>query len=297
MQQQRHDGEARGVLHVVATPIGNLGDLSPRAADVLCGVDLVLAEDTRRTGKLFEHLLADAGPDAARPPMLSLHDHNERDRLDELVGRLGAGESMALVSDAGTPAVSDPGHLLVRAAIAEGIPVIPVPGPSAVLAALVGSGLASDRFVFEGFLPRKGRSRSERLDELSRERRTVIVFASPHRADRDLADLAEALGPDREAVVARELTKLHEEFLRGSLAELAAAAGAGDGLRGELVLVVAGAPEPAAEEHTSDDLAGMVAQRVALGTSRKDAIAEVATSTGTPKKVVYQAVLDANAPD
>ncbi|MFT5223077.1 MAG: 16S rRNA (cytidine1402-2'-O)-methyltransferase [Glaciecola sp.] len=285
-----------GILHVVATPIGNLGDLSARAADILLRVDVVLAEDTRHTGRLLSHLTT-ANPDATRPAMMSLHDHNEAERVASVVARLEAGESMALVSDAGTPAVSDPGHRLVRGCIEAGVPVIPVPGPSAVLAALVGSGLVSERFTFEGFLPRKGKGRRERLQELATERRTMVLFVSPHRVEADLRDLALALGGERQAALARELTKLHEEFLRGSLDDLTAAAA--DGLRGEMALVIAGAVLVEREELGPQELARHVAALVASGTRSKDAIAEVAIATGTPKKVVYQAFLDfgaANAP-
>ncbi len=275
-----------GRLHVVATPIGNLGDLSSRAAEVLAGVDLVLAEDTRRTGRLLQHL-------GVKVPMRSLHDHNEADRVASVVEELAAGAAVALVSDAGTPVVSDPGHRLVMACVEAGIPVVPVPGPSAVLAALVGSGLASARFTFEGFLPRKGRARRERLQELATEPRTMVLFLSPHRAYADLADLAEALGAQRQAALARELTKLHEEFVHGPLEQLADLAA--DGLRGELTLVVAGAPAPETGEIDPESLARLVAERQAGGAPRKSAIADVARNAGVPKKVVYQAVLDADS--
>lgn len=291
------DDESRrgGALHVVATPIGNLGDLSPRAADVLRRADLVLAEDTRRTGKLLAHVrsLSPSGAQDERAPMLSLHEHNEDDRVEAVVERLRNGDLVALVSDAGMPGVSDPGHRLVRACVERGVEVVVVPGPSAVLAALVGSGLATDRFTFEGFLPRKGRARRERLQELSAEPRTIVVFASPHRVGQDLADLADALGAERPAAVARELTKLHEEFLRGSLADLAAVAH--DGLRGEIVLVVEGAPRGDVVETSAEDLAGEVQALVRTGQRSKDAIAQVALSRSVPKKVVYQAFLDFGA--
>jgi 16S rRNA (cytidine1402-2'-O)-methyltransferase len=208
------DAEQAGRLYVVATPIGNLGDLSPRAAEVLRSVDLVLAEDTRRTGTLLEHV-------GSRVRQRSLHEHNERDRIDEVLALLEEGQQIALVSDAGTPVVSDPGFRLVAAAGEAGMRIEPIPGPSAMLAALAVSGLPSDRVVFEGFLPRKGRARADRLAELGNEARTIVLFVSPHRAAADLADLAESLGADRPAIVARELTKLHEEVLRGGLRTLA----------------------------------------------------------------------------
>lgn len=281
-----------GRLLVVATPIGNLGDLSFRAVDVLTRCDLVLAEDTRRTGGLLAHI--GPRPDGdARAPMLSLHEHNEDERIATVIDRLQQGQAIALVSDAGTPAVSDPGHRLVRACVEAGIEVVPVPGASAVLAALVGSGLATDRFTFEGFLPRKGRARAERLEELAGERRTMVVFVSPHRAGADLADLAGALGVERPAVIARELTKLHEQFLRGGLAELAAAAD--EGLRGELVVVIEGAAAPEPSAAGPGELAAEVASLVAAGVRSKDAIAQVAAQRGRPKKVVYQAFLDFGA--
>jgi len=181
-----------GSLSIVATPIGNLSDLTPRAADVLRDADLVLAEDTRHTGRLLAHVGSSA-------PQRSLHEHNERARADEVVDRIREGAHVALVTDAGTPLVSDPGLVLVRACITAGLPVLPVPGASAVLAALVASGLATDRVAFDGFLPRKGRTRVARLAELAEEVRTVVLFVAPHRAAEDLADLAEACGDDRPA--------------------------------------------------------------------------------------------------
>ncbi len=273
-----------GRLLVVATPIGNLGDLSPRAAEVLRTVDLVLAEDTRRTGTLLEHV-------GSRVRQRSLHEHNERERIDEVLELLAEGRDVALVSDAGTPVVSDPGYRLIAAAGDAGVRVEPLPGPSAVLAALAVSGLPSDRVVFEGFLPRKGRTRTERLAELAREPRTIVLFISPHRAGADLADLAEALGGDRRAIVARELTKLHEEVLRGGLGDLAHQA-AEVGLRGEVTAVVAGAPSEATPV-SPPELAARVRELIAAGSSKKAAIAEVAEAAKVPKREVYQAVLDA----
>jgi 16S rRNA (cytidine1402-2'-O)-methyltransferase len=272
-----------GSLVVVATPIGNLGDLSARAAKVLREVDLILAEDTRHTGRLLAHL-------GSEVPQRSLHEHNEQQRIEEVLARLQAGQRVALVSDAGTPAVSDPGYRLVAACVAAGIRVEPIPGPSAVLAALVASGLPTDRFTFDGFLPRKGSARRLRLAELAGEARTIVLFAAPHRVAHDLEDLATALGADRPAALGRELTKLHEEMRHGTLATLAAAAG--DGVRGEVTLVIAGAPPAPAAPPDDRDLAARVADRVADGAVKKDAIAEVARRTGVPKRTVYQAVLD-----
>jgi 16S rRNA (cytidine1402-2'-O)-methyltransferase len=272
-----------GSLVVVATPIGNLADLSARATDVLREVDLILAEDTRHTGRLLAHI-------GSPVPQRSLHEHNERERTAEVLVRLRAGERVALVSDAGTPAVSDPGYRLIATCVAAGIRVEPIPGPSAVLAALVASGLPTDRFAFDGFLPRKGQARRERVTELATEPRTIVLFAAPHRVADDLDDLAAALGPDRLASLARELTKLHEEVRHGTLASLAD--GAREGVRGEVTLVIAGAPAAPAALPDDQELAARVADRITAGTSKKDAIAEVARHAGVPKRTVYQAVLD-----
>ena len=276
-----------GTLRVVATPIGNLEDLSPRAARTLCEADLVLAEDTRHTGRLLAHV-------GSTVPQLSLHEHNERERVDEVLARLRDGAEVALVSDAGTPGVSDPGYRVVAACVAAGLRVEAIPGPSALLAALVASGLPTDRVAFDGFLPRKGRARRERLEELARERRTLVLFVSPHRAADDLGDLAAALGEGRRAVVARELTKRHEELRHGTLAELAQQLS--DGVRGELTLVVAGAPAEEAQSVVDDaELVDRVRELVATGTTKKEAIAAVARATGRPKRDVYQAVVDAGS--
>ncbi len=233
---------APGRLYVVATPIGNLGDLSARARETLAGAALIAAEDTRHTGTLLKAF-------GISTPMISLHDHNEAQRAPELVERLRGGASVALVSDAGTPAISDPGFDLVRACAAAGIEVIAVPGPCALVAALSIAALPTDRFCFEGFLPARGAARRARLGELSAERRTLVFYESPHRIEETLADCAEHLGPTREAVLAREITKLHESLYRGSLAQLADRAKSDADLsRGEIVLVVAGAaPEVAAQ--------------------------------------------------
>lgn len=274
-----------GRLLVVATPIGNLDDLAPRAATAMRDADLVVAEDTRRTGRLLAHIGVDT-------PQWSLHEHNERDRADAVVARLLEGQQVVLVSDAGTPAVSDPGYRLVQACVEAGVEVVAVPGPSAVLHALVTSALPTDRFAFDGFLPRSGATRRQRLAEVAAERRTVVLFLSPHRAAADLADLAAACGADRPAALARELTKLHEETMRASLGELAERVQR-EGVRGELTLVVGGAPAPEVDVASLDpaDLAAMVAALEADGTSRKDAIRTVATDLGLPKRDVYDAVV------
>lgn len=268
-------------LTVVATPIGNLADLSPRAADALRDADLVLAEDTRRTGRLLAHIGADT-------PQLSLHEHNERARIDQILDRLRAGEQMVLVTDAGTPLVSDPGQRLVGACVEHGIPVQTIPGPSAVLAALTVAGLPVDRVAFDGFLPRKGAARARQLAALAGEERTIVLFLSPHRAADDLADLATALGAERPAVVARELTKLHEEVLRGTLASLAEQAS--EGLRGELTLVVAGRPPDPRVEVSPAELRERVEELRAQGATTRDAVDRIAQDTGLPRRRVYDAV-------
>ena len=233
-----------GVLYVVATPIGNMADISARARETLAAASAVAAEDTRHSGRLLREL-------GLERPLVSLHEHNERARTAELVGRLRAGESIALVSDAGTPLVSDPGYLLVAAAIEAGIVVTPVPGASAAIAALSASGLPSDRFCFEGFLPSRAAARRRRLAELAAEPRTLVLYEAPHRIADCLADLAQALGPSRRACVAREMTKRFETFYRGSLGELAERAqGDPDLARGESVVLVEGAApaEPSAAQ-------------------------------------------------
>lgn len=265
-----------GVLVLVATPIGNLADLSPRAVQELGAADLVCCEDTRRTGRLLAH----AGVD--RPRLLRVDDHTEARAVEEVLRRLHSGERVAVVTDAGTPGISDPGERLVRAAVREGLRIEVVPGPSAAIAALVVSGLPTGRFVFEGFLPRKGSGRTERLAALRGEQRTMVVFEAPHRAARTLADLAEVLGGERRVAVARELSKLHEEVFRGTLADAATWA---EDARGEMVLVVEGAEPPAPAG--DDDVRAALAEALASGASTRDAVAQVADALGVPKRLVY----------
>lgn len=270
-------GAAQPTLWLVATPIGNLGDLAPRAVEVLSDAALVLCEDTRRTGRLLQH----AGVRAAR--LAVANDHTETARIADMLEVLGDGGDVAVVTDAGTPGVSDPGERLVRAALDAGYRVSAVPGPAAVVTALVISGLPTSRYVFEGFLPRSGRDRAERLAEIAAERRTVVLYEAPHRITRTLADLIEACGPDRRVAVARELTKLYEEVLRGTLADVA------DGLgepRGEYVVVLAGAPLDTGDVD-DDTIRAALRDALAAGLSRKDAAADVAERLGAPRKHVY----------
>jgi 16S rRNA (cytidine1402-2'-O)-methyltransferase len=229
-------GNSRGRLDVVATPIGNLSDLSPRAQEVLAGADVIAAEDTRHTRALLQSI-------GVARPLVSLHAHNESSRVPELLARLAAGESVALVSDAGTPLLSDPGYELVREATRAGCEVRVVPGPSAITAALAVSGLPTDRFCFEGFLPPRAGERRTRLGEIAQESRTLVFFEAPHRIHECLEDLVSTFGAERRAAVARELTKAHETTYRGTLAQLVELAkGDTNFARGEITIVVEGAP-------------------------------------------------------
>ena len=267
-----------GTLYVVATPIGNLSDLSPRALDTLRGVSAVAAEDTRHTAVLLRHY-------GVQTPTVSLHEHNERQAVPRLVARLRAGEALALVSDAGTPLVSDPGCLLVAEARSAGVPVRPVPGPSALAAALSVAGLAADRFVFEGFLPAKGGARRERLAALAGEPRTLIFYESAHRIEETLDDAAAAFGVERRAVIARELTKLFETVLDGALADLAQRVRADPNQRkGEFVLLVQGAGEDAdAKVAEGLRLYAKLKQHLPPSTAAKLA----AELSGAPRKALY----------
>lgn len=267
-----------GHLVLVATPIGNLEDLSPRAVRTLAEADVVACEDTRHTGRLLQH----AG---VTTPMVSLHEHNEDRRAEELVARAAAGEVVAVVSDAGTPGVSDPGFVLARAAVAAGVAVAAVPGPSAVLHALVVSGLPTDRFAFEGFLPRKASARRDRLAGVADDPRTLVFYVSPHRAAEDLEAMVEAFGADRPAALAREMTKRFEEVWRGPLAELASRASA-EPPRGEVTVVVGGAP-PVVEEWDDDAVLSRLAELATDGLSTRDAVRQVVEESGRAKRAVY----------
>jgi len=267
---------------LVATPIGNLGDLSPRAVEALATAELICCEDTRRTGRL---LLA-AGIDG--PALRRVDAHTETEAAADVVARVLAGATVAVVTDAGTPGVSDPGARLVRAVLDAGGEVTTVPGPVAAVAAVVASGLDTSRFTVDGFLPRKGPERAARLAELAVERRTVALYEAPDRVAATLADLAAACGDEREAVVARELTKLHEEHRRGSLAALAAGAAA-DPPRGEVVIVVGGAPAAGAGGDDDVRIALRAARDRGLGPGR--AAAEVAAALGRSRREVYALAL------
>ncbi len=268
-------------LILAATPIGRPDDASPRLAAALASARVVAAEDTRRLRRLADDLGVALGG-----RVVSYFEGNEARRTGELLALLTDGESVLLVSDAGMPSVSDPGYRLVAAAVAAGVPVTVIPGPSAVLAALAVSGLPVDRFCFEGFAPRKSGERASRFAQLAAEPRTMVFFESPHRTAATLEAMVAAFGPDRPAAACRELTKTHEEVRRGPLAELAAWAAAG--VRGEVTLVVSGADSAA--DLGDDELVALVAERERTGESRRDAIAAVAQATGARRRRVYAAV-------
>ena len=278
------EGLASPELLVVGTPIGNLGDLTPRARDALATADVVACEDTRRT----RTLLSAAGIPMAGRRLLAVHEHNEAEKAVLVVRLLSEGKTVALVTDAGMPAISDPGERVVAAVAAAGFPVTVVPGPSALVAALAASGLPSARFVFEGFLPRKGPERRRRLEELAGERRTAVLYEAPHRAQTTIDDLLSACGPERRVALARELTKLHEEVWRGTLAE-AAAHLAAVAPRGEYVIVLGGAPEPAAATDTEIERA--LAAHLGRGDDKRAAVAAVTRELDVAKRRVYEAVL------
>jgi 16S rRNA (cytidine1402-2'-O)-methyltransferase len=269
-----------GALVLVATPIGNLGDLSPRAVDALRTADVIAAEDTRRTRALMTH----AGVTGGRR-LVAVHEHNERTRAAELSERIRKGDRVVFVTDAGMPGISDPGERLVRVCVDAGLRVEVVPGPSAALAALVVSGLPTSRFVVEGFLPRSGRERAERLAELAAERRTAVLFEAPHRIAATIEDLAGACGAERRIAIARELTKRFEDVWRGTLADAAAHVATTEP-RGEHVLVLG--PAPPAIAAPDDVLRDAVGARLAEGRSARDAAAEVAQAFGVPKRRTYE---------
>jgi len=270
-----------GTLYIVGTPIGNLEDMTFRAVRILQAVDAIAAEDTRHTGKLLHHF-------QITTPQISYHEHNRITRTGELVERLQQGQAIALVSDAGMPGISDPGYELVKACVEAGLTVVPIPGCSAVVAALIASGLPSDRFVFEGFLPAKPKDRRAHLERLTSESRTLVFYEAPHRLRQTLQDLG-VLGGDRAIVLARELTKLHEEFWRGTIAE------AIDHYRdrepmGEFTLVLAGAelnPLLLSDDALKAELQTLINQ----GISRSEASRQLAQQTALPRRQIYQLAL------
>ncbi|MBE9218091.1 16S rRNA (cytidine(1402)-2'-O)-methyltransferase [Dolichospermum flos-aquae] len=271
-----------GTLYIVATPIGNLEDMTFRAVRILQAVDMIAAEDTRHTGKLLQHF-------QVRTPQISYYEHNSNSRIPELLEYLQYGKAIALVSDAGMPGISDPGYELIKACIDKNINVVPIPGASAVITALSAAGLPTDRFIFDGFLPAKSQRRKEYLTSLKGESRTLVFYESPHRLRDTLADLGEILGSDRYAVIARELTKLYEEFWRGTI---------GEGIanyqekepQGEYTLLVAGTSSnkpQLTETELKNELLSMIKQ----GISRSQASREIAKDTGLPRRYLYQLAL------
>lgn len=277
-----------GTLYLVATPIGNLGDFSPRAREVMSEVDFIAAEDTRVTKKLMTAL------DLPQKPLVSYYEHNRRQRGEEILARLLAGENCALVTDAGTPAVSDPGEDLVALCAPEGVPVIPIPGCCAAVCALAASGLPTGRWCFEGFLSVNKKARREHLDALKNEKRSMIFYEAPHKLRATLDDLCAAFGGERRISLSRELTKLHEETLRMTLAE-AVAYFAETAPRGEFVMIVAGAPDVIDEDAEDDRMARAleaVEKRIENGETLKDAVKMVSADLGVKKNALYQLALE-----
>ncbi|MBW4645115.1 MAG: 16S rRNA (cytidine(1402)-2'-O)-methyltransferase [Goleter apudmare HA4340-LM2] len=274
-------------LYVVGTPIGNLEDITFRAVRILQTVDLIAAEDTRHTGRLLQHL-------QIKTPQISYHEHNRNSRIPELLARLSNDQAIAVVSDAGMPGISDPGYELVQACIAAGITVVPIPGASAAITALSASGLPTDRFVFEGFLPAKSQQRREHLESLQAESRTLIFYESPHRLRDTLQDLAEILGSDRQIVLARELTKFYEEFWRGTITEAIAHYNQREP-QGEYTLVLAGTP---GNQHqlTEAELKAELQQLISQGISRSQASRQLAKFTSLPRRQIYQLALSVECP-
>lgn len=271
-----------GTLYIVATPIGNLEDMTFRAVRILQAVDMIAAEDTRHTGKLLQHF-------QVRTPQISYYEHNSNSRIPELLEYLRYGKAIALVSDAGMPGISDPGYELIKACIDNNITVVPIPGASAVITALSAAGLPTDRFIFDGFLPGKSQKRQEYLTSLQGESRTLVFYESPHRLRDTLADLGEILGSDRSLVIARELTKLYEEFWRGTI---------GEGIanyqekepQGEYTLLVAGTPS-SKPQLTETELKNELLSMIKQGISRSQASREIAKDTGLSRRYLYQLAL------
>jgi len=282
--------EIHGSLYVIATPIGNFSDLSQRAARLLKEVDGVYAEDTRTSQALFREI-------GCNPPAQSLHEHNELERAKQVVQRLQAGESLALISDAGTPLISDPGYRVVAACHDAGVPVVPVPGPCAVVAALSVSGLPTDHFCFEGFLAAKSGPRQKRLRDISKWPHTLVFYESPHRIEASLADMVECLGSDRPATMGRELTKRFETVKRSTLGELHAwVSEDSNQRRGEVVLVVQGAPESPAKGPITVEVSDLL-EILAKELPPKRAAAIVAQLSGRDKRALYKSLVSDNSPD
>ena len=272
-----------GTLYLVPTPIGNLGDISPRAKKTLAEADFIAAEDTRVSLKLLNHL-------ELKKPLVSYYEHNKNESGPRIVERLLAGESCALVTDAGSPAISDPGEDLVALCAKAGVCVCAIPGPCSAVTALSVSGLPTGRFCFEGFLSTNKKSRREHLDSLKSERRTMIFYEAPHKLQNTLKDLTDAFGPERRISLCRELTKLHEQILRMTLGEALAYYTENDP-RGEYVLILEGAAEASEEALTLGGAVSLALERIASGASKKDAVREVSRETGFPKNALYDAVL------
>lgn len=273
----------KGILYLVATPIGNLSDITKRAIDVLSSVDAVAAEDTRHSVRLLNSI-------GVKNTLISFHEHSKKEKFERLIALLEEGKNLALISDAGTPLISDPGTELVHMAVERGIKVIPIPGACAPISALIVSGLYNGRFVFEGFLPRDGAERKHALEALKNEERTVVILESPHRLKSSLAEFALGFGGDRQAAVCRELTKVYEEVLRGTLAEIAEKLGDRE-IKGEIVIVLEGAKKSEAVV-TDSDICRKLSEYLQNGHTKKEAVAFTAAFLNIPKNRVYKIMIE-----
>ena len=277
----------KGKLYICPTPIGNLEDITYRTIRILKEVDLIACEDTRRTGRLLKHFEIDND-------LISYHEHNEKMRTEEIIGKLKMNQDIALVSDAGMPGLSDPGEILIKAVVNEGVEVIPLPGPSAAIPALVASGFATDRFVFEGFLPRKGQERKDRLASIKLDERTTIIYESPYRTQDTIADLAEIMA-DREIALIREISKIHEEKIYGTAAEIKDEIGNRE-IKGEIVIVISGNQSLSEEENLTDlSILEHLELLIENGYTKKKAIKEVSKIRGLPKSEVYKEAIAIDA--
>ncbi len=274
-----------GILYIVGTPIGNLDDITFRAINTLKTVDLIAAEDTRHTGKLLEHFQIDT-------PQISYHENNRASRHGELLERLGEGKSIALVSDAGMPGISDPGYDLVKLCVERGISIVPIPGVTAAITALAASGLPTDRFVFEGFLTTKSKLRSALLESLAEESRTIILYESPHRLRKTLKDLREVLGKERAIVVARELTKLYEEIWRGTIEKAVAHFGGDKPLKGEFTLIIGGTTETKIPTMSDEEVKEELKKIMKQGVSRSQASKQLAQRIALSRRRIYELALE-----